>query len=228
MNLERQPKFSLNSDVKRIFKIATTSDVELLFLDKLISRIQEQNLNVGVEVVFHLDEEEVKRALRLRQVDFIVTLTKIEELSFLNTKLAEERIVVAASENHPRLQGEMTEDDFFSEKHYVWNVGENGEKKNRDTYAAREVIGMNLGDREVVYKGSVLNLLFLTAETENICILSEKLFDKATKRMTGLQKIKFPFETKSFPIYAISHKSYENDEGALWLRNEIQDILSHI
>lgn len=201
---------------RRTFRISSHKDIDLLIVPTLTKYRAEFAPNTTIEAdIEHINEQARQDDLRQRKVDIILSTVPLEEHGYHNLKLFEEDLVVALDINHPRIQGSISVEQFFSEYHVLWQT------QRMDSYTLNSVSRTPLPERKVAYKtGSGLTGLALTAGTDWLCVNARSLVAKATR--TGkYQVFEIPFEAESVPIYMTWHHSQRNDTGHQWLREAL-------
>lgn len=207
----------------RIFKIGTESDLDLVFYPQLLKEMELEN-NDGLSVQKYTEatsDEDIKNALRLRKIDIVLTTIPINERSYINEKIASEKIVVAVRKGHPRIKENdtLTKEMFFSEKHTSWR-NLRGEQMVLESLSTE-----NLPKRDIVYTAeSNLNLLYMTMNQDWLSVTTESLIDIVSP-MNNLNVFKPPFEMNELPLYVTYHKAFEKDKGIQWLIQKIKDSL---
>tara|TARA_Y100001960_G_scaffold333922_1_gene442352 strand:- start:56867 stop:57454 length:588 start_codon:yes stop_codon:yes gene_type:complete len=191
----------------------------MFFYDKLISTISIEAPNVKVETyVDENKEEDIKNILRLRKVDLAITISKINEMSYKTEKLIDDKLVVLASKKHPRIKNCINLEKFLNEKHISWNI--NDKDKNQ---LFKNTVKTNIPERNVVHRSSAINMLLMVSNSEMLCLCPETIFKKF-ENFNILNKFETPFDCKSFSIYMNWHKSYDKEQGIVWLRKKINSI----
>ncbi|MDF5394104.1 LysR family transcriptional regulator, partial [Vibrio parahaemolyticus] len=110
---EFDPKVS-----NRVFSIACVSVASFELLPQVMKQIRVSAPNVALEV-HPLFTEDFESDLRLQRYDLIIDITpRARTVLKLETVLTE-RLVVVCSETHPRLNDEITAEQFFEEEHVV-------------------------------------------------------------------------------------------------------------
>lgn len=207
--------FDIKKDNK-IFKIGTDSDLDLLFYNKLLKNTKDFNNIKIIKENNLLNDDDIKNALRLRNVDLIITSTPIKEMSYINKEVKNEDIVAVVRIDHPRIKNSLSKEQFFYEEHSGWT----GLRDNQKTLESL-MIEKN-EHRNVVYNNtSNLNLLYMTMEQDWITI-SSKTFFNLVNTNKKLKSFPIPFNTNKLPFYITYHKSFENDKGIQWLITEIE------
>lgn len=201
---------------RRTFRISSHKDIDLLVVPKTTHYRSIHAPNTKIEAdIEHLDEPSRQNDLRHRKVDIILSTVPLEDHGYLNHKLFDEELIVVASVDHPRIQGEITTEQFFAEKHVLWNT------QRMDQFTLNSVSKNPIPQRTVAYKtGSALTGLALASETDWLCVSSRNLSAKMQNN-GRLQILELPFEAEAVPVYMTWHQSQRNDNGHLWLRNAL-------
>jgi LysR family transcriptional activator for leuABCD operon len=206
----------------RTFRVSSHKDIDLMVVPNLTRYRQLHAPNIKIDAYNeHLNEQSRQDDLRMRKVDIILSTVPLEEYGYHNQKLFEQNLVVALSVNHPRIQGSISKEQFFSEYHVLWQT------QRFDNYTLNSVSDNVLPTRKIAYTtASGLTGLVLAADTDWLCVNSRWHVERVAK--TGeLQIFELPFETKPVPIYMTWHHSQRNDTGHLWLRNALIEATLH-
>ncbi len=203
---------------KRTFSIASDSDFDIHYLNRLIDIVEKEAPNIKIEKYYSLNnEDDFKSGLRQRNADVIMTIIKSNEMSYNHELLAEEKIVAITKKNHPRIKGNLTIEQFKNENHAVWER----ESVKKDLF--ENLIKERLPDFNVVYKAeSALNLLLMTSGREWLMLGTERSYDKM-KDFCPLDIHLLPYECDVLKVYLTTHKSTINDEGVSWLKEKIKE-----
>ncbi|EDP60738.1 LysR family transcriptional regulator [Vibrio sp. AND4] len=205
---------ALNSH--RTFRISSHKDIDLLVVPPFTAYRSIHAPNTKIEASpGHLTVIDRQNDLRHHRVDIALSTIPLQEYGFLNHKLFEEELVVVASIDHPRVQGQITADQFFSEPHILM------ETDTLNQYTLKLVSQIDFPQLNVGYKtNSTLHGLILASETDWLCISTRRLTSKLNTN-NQFQVLQIPFEIEPIPIYMIWHKFQSKDNGHVWLRNAL-------
>lgn len=204
---------------ERTFRIATHSDIDLLFFAELFNEIKEKAPNTKIELVTDfLDDEALQNTLRLRKVDLIVSTTEMSEHSYNNEIIREEEIVVAARKGHPAIKnGTISYEDFFA-------CEQTASKLSREsTFTINSLSKVTLPKRKIVYTSDSMFNILLTASQTDLLAISIRSFVQSLDKLDIIEMCEPPFECNKLPIYMTWHKTFDKDAGIKWLRYIIKE-----
>ncbi len=204
---------------ERIFKVATNADIEILFYDKLYNKLEEIDSNIKLEIhSAEVQQENIKNALRLRKVDFIISTSGIHEMSYENEILSIETPVILARKDHPRIQTSISLDDIFKEKFISWK-----QASSDQNIVINTLLKENVNSKDILYASSLGNMLYLSSKTNLLTLTSKRMYDQIDELKTFNMFLP-PFETEPVNLYITWHKNYNKDKDFVWLKNQIQEI----
>lgn len=201
---------------RRTFRISSHKDIDILVVPTLTKYRNEHAPNTNIEAdIEHLDEQSRQADLRQRKVDVILSTVPLEEHGYDNVKLFEQRLVVVLNASHPRIQGNITMEQFFAEEHIIWQT------QRMNDYTLNSVSNVPLPVRKVAYTtSSALTGLVLASQTDWLCVTASSIADKVSK-IDKYQIMELPFSTEPVPIYMTWHHSQRNDNGHKWFRDAL-------
>lgn len=201
---------------RRTFRISSHKDIDILVVPTLTKYRNEHAPNTNIEAdIEHLDEQSRQADLRQRKVDVILSTVPLEEHGYDNVKLFEQRLVVVLNASHPRIQGNITMEQFFAEEHIIWQT------QRMNDYTLNSVSNVPLPVRKVAYTtSSALTGLVLASQTDWLCVTASSIADKVSKS-DKYQIMELPFSTEPVPIYMTWHHSQRNDNGHKWFRDAL-------
>ncbi len=203
----------------RTFKIATQSDLDLLFFSDIFNKIKEKAPNAKIELITDFsDEESLQNILRLRKVDLIVSTTEMEDKSYNNEIIKEEEVVITGRVGHPAIKNNtISFDDFFAAEQTASKMS------RQSTFTLNSLSKINLPKRNIVYTSdSMFNILLISSQTDLLSV-SIKSFVKKIEKMGIVEMCEPPFECNKLPIYMTWHKTFDKDAGMSWIKNLIKD-----
>ena len=168
----------------------------------------------GIRLTFETISQQVllEEALRDGIVDVAIDSIPVELDPFVNRKLFEDRMVLIARKNHPRVSAGITFEGLRNEEFI-------GLHHRRDAghlpKALRELYNLQL--REVGRVSGLLEIPTVVASTDLLGLLPSTMGPLMEKRL-GLQVLAIPFQLPTLPIYVIWHESRRKDASHQWLR----------
>lgn len=217
INSSFEPKTS-----KRIFRIASNSDLDVLFFSKLRKKISEVSPYIDIEMkAAERDEEKIQNLLRLRKVDLILATVPLNERSYINESFAKLKPCIICRTDHPRIGDTLSLEEFFKEEHCSWATDRN--KTTLFHLASKRGI---IDERKIIYASqSIFNIALIAKSSDALTICTVPHFDMI-KDVGGIKKMNVPFEVDDADIFCCWHQSFNKDQGLIWLRGLIKEVLS--
>jgi DNA-binding transcriptional LysR family regulator len=160
----------------------------------------------------------LEETLRDGIVDIAIDWLPVELDPFVNRKLFDERMVLVARRNHPRVRARITIEDLRKEDF----IGLNRRREvDRMPQALRE---LHLQFHEVVCVSEFLEIPIVAASTDLLGLIPSSMSELMEKRL-GLQVFAIPLKLPTVPIYMIWHETRRNDAAHIWLREVVMTEL---
>jgi DNA-binding transcriptional LysR family regulator len=178
----------------------------------------------GVTLAFDTISQPIslEDALRDGIVDIAIDSIAMELDPFVNRKLFDDRMVLVARENHPRVRTGVTLEELRHEEfigmQYRREVGHLPQ-------ALRELNHLHL--REVLRVSGPLEIPTVVASTDLLGVIPASAGPLLEKRLR-LRVLAIPFELPALPIYMIWHESRRKDAAHVWLREIVVAKFGHI
>jgi len=204
---------------QRTFRISSHKDLDLMLVPPLIDYRDRHAPNVKLSAdIEHVDERNRQDDLRMRKVDLIIATTPLDEHGYHNELLLYLPLVVVCNKNHPRIQGSITHQQFFSERHLLWGT----QRLNQDILDS--LVSKPQPARHIVYKtDSICNAVMMAAQTDWLCVTSQWHADLLAPNQQ-LQVLPLPFELGALPVYMTWHHSQQQDTGHQWLKESLLNV----
>jgi DNA-binding transcriptional LysR family regulator len=139
----------------------------------------------------------------------------------VNRKLFDERMVIVARKNHPRVSARITIEGLRKEEF----IGLNRRREvDRMPQALRE---LHLQFHEAVRVSELLEIPTVVASTDLLGLIPSSMGELVGKRL-GLRVLAIPLKIPTLPIYMIWHETRRKDAAHLWLREVVMAELGGI
>jgi LysR family transcriptional regulator, transcriptional activator for leuABCD operon len=162
---------------------------------------------------------DLEDSLRGGVVDIAIDWLPVELNSFINQKLFDDRLVLLARSNHPRVNRGVTIEDLRKEQFITLHRRRAIEDQPQ---AIREFLELEM--YEAVHVSELLEIPTIVASTDLLGIFASSMGPLMEKRL-GLQVIPIPLELPAGPIYLIWHEVRRNDAAHGWLRDLVKTRL---
>ncbi|MBV7298149.1 LysR family transcriptional regulator [Enterovibrio paralichthyis] len=205
----------------REFVIGGHAYFDLVVLPQLLQKLSDIAPNITVNLRPYEDNHFTpSQVLSEREADLFLSSLPVSHPSVITSQVTEEALVVVFAKNHPRIKGELTFQQFFAEKHTALTSRRFG------NYMFSNLVDQPLPARKVHYQSdSMLNLMATASVTDLLCFTPKRLADMWAEKL-GLTIQPLPFSIRPVPTFVCWHKAKQHDEGLIWLRDLVEDILN--
>jgi LysR family transcriptional activator for leuABCD operon len=153
----------------------------------------------------------LEEALRDSVMDVAIDWLPIELDPFVNRKLFDERMVLVARRNHPRVGTSPTIEELRKEEFIGLN-------RRRDVGRLPQALKeLHVQFHDAVRVSEILEIPTVVASTDLLGLIPSSIGPLMEARL-GLQVLKIPLELAMLPIYMIWHETRRNDAAHAWLR----------
>lgn len=164
------------------------------------------------------DQEQIFDDLRKQKVDLAIDFITASDGSIVVEEISSEKIYIAASKNHPRIQGTISEEQFYKESH----VALISKRAGKDVFM---LVADNPLPRNVVYHSpSVISQLMYVSTSDKLCIITERMY-KIFSEMLQLQIMEPPMQLRDGSFSMIYHRRDLNNKTHKEKRETIKKLL---
>ena len=153
---------------------------------------------------------DLEETLRDGIVDVAIDWLPVELDPFVNRKLFDERMVLVARRNHPRLSGRVTIEGLRKEEF----IGLHRRREVEHMPQALRELHVQFHKREAVLVSELLDIPTVVASTDLLGLMLSSMSPLMEKRL-GLRVLAIPLELPAVPIYMIWHETRRNDAAHL-------------
>lgn len=202
--------FDPNSSQRRFYVYANESVIEALQ-----SGVQALLQNADIEVIFRESppqEDELYRDILLERVAVAIDIKPAQQ-SLLSSKLLfTETLVCIVRLQHPRIQGVISHEQYFEEKHVFLNM-------RRFNLTAGDLFTEGVLPRRKMYseQSSLLSMFATVGKSEAIGIAPLRYASQYAE-MFGLQILPMPLKTRPIDLYMVWSSKYTQNPSHQWLR----------
>ncbi|WP_062261155.1 LysR family transcriptional regulator [Endozoicomonas arenosclerae] len=191
-------------------------------LQRLLPRV-ENDLSMGqCSIEFHLtpnDEEQLLHQLSLQKADLAIDVGELNSQSYESKPLFLDQLVLVCSHNHPRIHGEITEQQYYSEKHITIQL------RRSNQYLADYIAREGLEQRVIAGEcHSLLSMMALLAKSHCIGATTMSLAEEYADSF-GLQILTPPFTFEPVAHRMLWHKRSNDHAAHQWLRRKLQELV---
>jgi DNA-binding transcriptional LysR family regulator len=179
----------------------------------------------GIVVTFDTVSRPVDLEETLRDgiVDVAIDWLPIELDPFVNRKLFDERMVLVARRNHPRVSARVTIEGLRKEEF----IGLHRRREVEHMPQALRELHVQFHELEAVLVSELLEIPTVVASTDLLGLMLASMSPLMEKRL-GLRVLAIPLELPPVPIYMIWHETRRHDAAHLWLRDLVAAELGRI
>lgn len=204
------------------FIITAPEHLQWLLLNKFETIV---NKNLSLEVFDQADSDEnLYEALLMQKYDLMIDTFPLKQANIESIKLFESEFVVICRQDHPRIQGSLSKQQYLQESHAIL------ERTRNHMHSLNHYTELDLTHRKVAYHGrSLFSNVLLISQTNYVSVVPLTLALQF-KEQLKLQVFQPPFEYKKFSNHLIWLKKHNHDPAHIWLRNKLINIcndLSH-
>ncbi|WP_117233894.1 LysR family transcriptional regulator [Vibrio maerlii] len=198
---------------ERKFVMTAPEHLQWLLLNEFNKRHPEA---LSLEVYDQPDnDEKMYDGLLTQRYDVMIDIVVPDHPSIQSTQLFEGDFVVVCRNDHPRIQGGITEEQYMKETHAVL------ERTRKQSLSLGHYASIDLSQRKVAYHGrSLFSNLLLCSQTDFLAVVPLSMALQFQEKLQ-IQIFKPPFAHKRMSNHLIWLKKMNNDPGHTWLRNEL-------
>lgn len=201
--------------MEKHFTVACTSKTSLSLMAPLVKQIRAMSTKTHLNIS-QLQSDDIVSDLRSMQLDGIIDADKSTYRGLSKNFLYTDHMVLACSNNHPRITGDaITLEQFIAEEHVVVS-----QSLSHSPYLSSEDIS-ELTDRKVAMSvGSPIELFPIVGETDLIGLASQRNIERFGE-VFGVKQVELPFKKTDFDICFFWHSQRKTDQAHRWLRGNI-------
>ncbi|ENH0541600.1 LysR family transcriptional regulator [Vibrio parahaemolyticus] len=160
--------------------------------------------------------------LRQQKADLVIDTVITKDAAFVMEEAYEEKAVVICREQHPRIQGSLSKEQFYDETHCLfsgkWNNMSGFEQLAQETILERKV--------ELV-TSSLAGMALYVAQRDCLGLVSQSFANKWSKALK-LQVLPCPISIRTVPYKFVYHKRELNNLAHIALRERIKTHLTAV
>ncbi|MCQ1061151.1 LysR family transcriptional regulator [Photobacterium sp. ZSDE20] len=167
-----------------------------------------------------LSEEQIFDDLMTQKVDLAIDVITTKQHAYITEDCCLETPVCVSRVNHPRLQGDLTLEEFYNEKHVALKL------KRADLDTLNFLSKVPVKPRDVAIEtSSISSMLVLVANSDYLGASSASVADKLAP-LLGLKVHKFPFELEDIAFKMVYHRRYIDDPLHKTIREQLKKHLN--
>ncbi|MEZ9719864.1 LysR family transcriptional regulator [Vibrio splendidus] len=198
---------------ERKFVISCPEHLQWVLLDSFATL---PNQNLSLEVFDQPDSDDrIYEDLLTQEFDAMIEIVVPEHSSIVSETLYQGDFAIVCRSEHPRIQGEISEAQFMSEKHAVLD------RTRRKVRSLSHYTSLDLTKRKIAFHGrSLFSNILLCSQSDYITVVPLSMALQFQERL-GLQLFKPPFDYEQMSHYLIWLKKQNNDPAHKWFREQV-------
>ncbi|WP_215402568.1 LysR family transcriptional regulator [Vibrio gigantis] len=191
-------------------------------LTKLQPLVEQDDSLGNISIEFTMvpnNEEDLLQSLSMQQADLAIDIHYPQVNGYLKQPLIEDELVLIARKGHPRINGSVTEAQYYHEKHITFRM------RRTRLYTADYFTKSPLKQRKVSAEcDSLMTMCVLVSGSDCVGSTSRDFANQFAKPFQ-LQVLDQPFEVLPMQQYMIWHKRTDLNAAHQWLRDKIQQYM---
>ncbi|WP_192891684.1 LysR family transcriptional regulator [Vibrio bathopelagicus] len=191
-------------------------------LTKLQPLVEQDETLGNISIEFNMvpnNEEDLLQSLSMQQADLAIDIHYPQVNGYMKQPVIEDELVLIARKGHPRINGSVTEEQYYNEKHVTFRM------RRTRLYTAEYFTKSPLKQRKVSAEcDSLMTMCVLVSGSECVGSTSRDFANQFAKPFQ-LQVLDQPFEVLPMQQYMIWHKRTDLNAAHQWLRDKIQQYM---
>jgi LysR family transcriptional activator for leuABCD operon len=159
---------------------------------------------------------DLEDSLRDGIVDVAIDWLPVELDPFVNRKLFDDRMILVARRNHPRIGARVTIEGLRKEQF----IGLHQRREIEHVPQALRELHQQFHEREAVQVSELLEIPTIAASTDLLGLMPSSMGAFMEKGL-GLRILAIPLKLPALPIYLVWHETRRNDAAHRWLREVV-------
>ncbi|GAA5316733.1 MAG: LysR family transcriptional regulator [Candidatus Pelagadaptatus aseana] len=198
----------------KVFRLSMSDLAQSMLLPELLSQINDQAPNVGLEC-YYIARDQLEKELASGAIDLALDVTTVLGPQTRMQPLMKERYICAVRPDHPDIGETITLDQYLKFDHV--------QVSSRRTGAGFEDVALQRLGRQRRVKVRVPHFQVapqLILNSDMVLTVPKKL-----AQQHNLKVLELPFSLAAIDWNIYWHKSAEQDQTNLWIRNQIQQVV---
>ena len=191
-------------------------------LTKLQPLVEQDDFLGNISIEFTMvpnNEEDLLQSLSMQQADLAIDIHYPQVNGYLKQPLIEDELVLIVRKGHPRINGSVTEAQYYHEKHITFRM------RRTRLYTADYFTKSPLKQRKVSAEcDSLMTMCVLVSGSDCVGSTSRDFANQFADSFQ-LQVLEQPFEILPMQQYMIWHKRTDLNSAHQWLRDKIQQYM---
>ncbi|NKI19330.1 LysR family transcriptional regulator [Spongiibacter sp. KMU-166] len=206
---------------ERMFAVGMREQLESILLPRIVAEVLQQAPGISLSSV-RFQRRSLEEDLSSGSVDLAIDVLQPVSGSLRHRKLSDDRLVVIARKNHPRLgqKRNITLDDYLALDH----IQISGRRAGR---GVEDVELHRLGkERNIRLRSQNIHAAIAAASRSDLVLTAGYAYAREAERDAKLVVLPFPCEMPPLSLYLYWHQNVDNDPANCWLRALICEVLA--
>ncbi|MCG9702451.1 LysR family transcriptional regulator [Vibrio natriegens] len=157
--------------------------------------------------------------LRQQKIDLAIDTVVTKDAAFVIEDAFQEDAIVICRENHPRINGSLSKEQFYQEEHCLFSG------KWENTTGFEQLAKEKIQERKVdLVTSSLAGMALYVAERDCLGVVSQSFANKWSQKLK-LQVLPCPISIERIPYKFVFHKRELNNPAHLAMRQKIKEQL---
>ncbi|KLN96560.1 transcriptional regulator LeuO [Moellerella wisconsensis] len=201
---------------ERTFNLSICSPLDIRIAAGIVDRFNYNAPHIDVMIRSYLDDN-IAHQLKYQETEFVISYNEFEKAEYQHKVLFNDELVLAVSQNHPRICDCISLVDLACEKHAIMSLDSVG-SFSKPYYTNTEL------SHSISYQGTDLNsVLNIVSQTYLVAIAPRWLVEYYSSSLK-LRAISLPWKETYRPCYLIWHESTTRDKGHQWMKSQLGQL----
>ena len=215
------------ADANRAFTLMLSDIGEIMYLPRLIQRVQAEAPGIRLSVR-RLARPRLVDELGVGSVDLALGWIDPTPESLNQQRLFDETFVCILRPDHPRIGRRLSLARFVGEWHLVvgrHDVGSENFFRRLDGNLDRELAKLGVERKVAMQVPHFLAVPNIIASTDLLCVVPKRLA-QVYAAYGHVRFLPLPVKSRSFRVAQFWHRRFDHDQGGTWLRGVIGDLFA--
>ncbi|WP_070965799.1 LysR family transcriptional regulator [Vibrio sonorensis] len=205
----------------RRFVVLVTEPTMLMLLPKIESDQSLENITIELQPTL-FDEESLLHHLNQQKADLAIDFANYSAPSFFSEYLYDDDICIIAQQSHPRIQGAISLDEFYSERHITLKL------RREDAYLADYHTKESIGARRVAAEcDSLMSQMSMVSNSHCVAAVTRSMANTFAQKLE-LQILEAPFTNIPVRYRLMAHNRMKHSPANKWLRAKLKSYFAVI
>jgi DNA-binding transcriptional LysR family regulator len=217
--LAKEQHFEPSRD-QRCFRLLGDNYFEAVALGPLMALLQLAGSELTVETLaFAGQDQDLALSLRRLDVDVLIDYVPLAQDYICTEQLAQERLVVIARADHPRINGGLSLEQYLAEEHVFLPP------RSRERSQLEQALGgKSLLRKKAAQVQNFSSMLPVVGATDYLAVMPSRM-QKVFAGAFDIQCFDFPLQIDPIPIWMMWPKALDGDAAQQWFRAQLRHLV---